>query len=310
VRDHDSEPALLEAIVRSATDYAIITLGPDNRITSWNPGAEVLLGWKVDEIIGRGGELIFTPEDRANDVPAEEMRTAEAKGRAEDERWHTRKDGTRFWGSGVMVPLKGEPGFLKIMRDRTPERQAQMALSRSERRFRTLAANIPQLVWRSAALGQRTWPSPQWVAFTGLSEEASAGLGWLSSIHPDDRERTIDAWYEAERIGQFSIENRVRRAADAEYRWFYSRATRSVTRRPARRNGSARTPMCMNCVGPWNASRFSSASFTIEPRTCWPLWEPLPGRPYVAAIRWPSSKKNTGKGCRRWTGSRPSIAFR
>jgi PAS domain S-box-containing protein len=285
VRDHDSEPALLEAIVRSATDYAIITLGPDNRITSWNPGAEVLLGWKVDEIIGRGGELIFTPEDRANDVPAEEMRTAEAKGRAEDERWHTRKDGTRFWGSGVMVPLKGEPGFLKIMRDRTPERQAQMALSRSERRFRTLAANIPQLVWRSAALGQRTWPSPQWVAFTGLSEEASAGLGWLSSIHPDDRERTIDAWYEAERIGQFSIENRVRRAADAEYRWFYSRATRSVTRRPARRNGSARTPMCMNCVGPWNASRFSSASFTIEPRTCWPLWEPSPGRPYVAAKR-------------------------
>ena len=62
--EYASDLALLEAIVRSATDYAIITVDPDNKIMSWNPGAEVLLGWKAVEIIGQSGATIFTPEDR------------------------------------------------------------------------------------------------------------------------------------------------------------------------------------------------------------------------------------------------------
>jgi two-component sensor histidine kinase len=58
-------------------------------------------------------------------VPEAEMTTAAAEGRAGNERWHRRKDGTRFWGSGVLVPLRGdhERGFLKVMRDRTARRE-------------------------------------------------------------------------------------------------------------------------------------------------------------------------------------------
>jgi PAS domain S-box-containing protein len=224
--NYSPPPALLDAITRSATDYAIITLDASRRVTSWNSGASVLLGWAPTEVVGQSGDLIFTPEDRARDAPGFETSQAQKEGRAEDERWHLRKDGSRFWGSGVMVPLKGEDGYLKIMRDRTKERQAQLAVQQSEQRFRTLAEHIPQLVWRSARLGNRTWPSPQWIEYTGQSAQESIGLGWLNAVHPQDRELTLDAWHEAERTGHLNVEHRTLRAADGEYRWFQTRATR------------------------------------------------------------------------------------
>jgi PAS domain S-box-containing protein len=131
---HRAELALLEGIIRSATDYAIISLDAQIAITTWSPGAEALLGWRADEIIGQSGRLFFTPEDREHGVPEQEMAQALEKGRAEDERWHVRKDGSRFWGSGLMVPMKAgaPPGFVKIMRDRTSERAVELALRRSE----------------------------------------------------------------------------------------------------------------------------------------------------------------------------------
>src|SRR3954451_3071072 len=128
-------------------------------------------------MIGQSATMFFTHEDLERNGPEQEVETARTKGRAEDERWHMRKDGSRFWASGVLVPLKegAPPGFVKIIRDRTKERQSALALRQSERRFRTLVENIPQLVWRSGSLGHRTWGSPQWEIFTGLSLEKSVG---------------------------------------------------------------------------------------------------------------------------------------
>jgi PAS domain S-box-containing protein len=113
------------AILESARDYAILTVDSGGRVTSWNAGAAHLLGWSEGEAQGMDSRLTFTPEDRARAAPEAEMAQAAAEGRAEDERWHLRKDGTRFWGSGLLVPLDGsaEPGFLKIMRDRTERRE-------------------------------------------------------------------------------------------------------------------------------------------------------------------------------------------
>lgn len=118
-------------------------------------------------MLGRGGEVIFIAEDRAAGAVEAELTKALAHGRAENERWHARKDGSRFWGSGLMMPLKGGLGFLKIMRDRTDRRALEHAFRESVDRFRTLAEHIPQLVFRSASLGERTYGSPQWVSFTG-----------------------------------------------------------------------------------------------------------------------------------------------
>ena len=213
------------AIVESAVDYAIITLDLSGRVTGWNRGAQAVLGWDEAEVVGQQGDLIFTSEDRAANMPEVEMKKALSEGRAADERWHVRRDGTLFWASGQLTPLYDGSlhGFLKILRDHTEQRRAAERLRASEERFRTLAEGIPQLVWRSRSNGERTWGSPQWVAYSGLSEEDSLGLGWLDAVHSDDREGTLAAWAEAERSGSFSADYRVRRAKDGVYRWFQGR---------------------------------------------------------------------------------------
>ncbi len=116
-------------IVESARDYAIFTTDLDGRVTSWNSGAARILGFREEEILGRPAELIFTPEDRARGLPAAEMRDALAGGGAEDDRWHLRADGSRFWAAGALMPLRGTGGevrgFLKILRDRTDLQRAE-----------------------------------------------------------------------------------------------------------------------------------------------------------------------------------------
>ena len=106
-------------MLESASDYAIFTIDPDGLVTSWNVGAANLLGWDEAEALGMDSRLTFTPEDHEQGAPEHEIARARAEGRAEDERWHTRKDGSRFWGSGLLLPLRGAAagGFLKVMRE-------------------------------------------------------------------------------------------------------------------------------------------------------------------------------------------------
>ncbi|HWQ34304.1 MAG TPA: ATP-binding protein [Blastocatellia bacterium] len=119
----------LRMVVESARDFAIFTMDLDRRVTIWNAGAQHVLGFEESEIIGESGDVIFTPEDRAQRVPESELSRMLSEGRAEDERWHQRRDGSRFWASGVMMPLYDEAGqlrgLLKILRDRTEQRLAE-----------------------------------------------------------------------------------------------------------------------------------------------------------------------------------------
>ena len=123
-----SSEARYRLAVESATDYAIFTTDLAGRITGWNTGAQNLLGWSDDEIVGLPANVVFTPEDDRHAVPEEEMRLAVKEGRADDNRWHMRKDGARFWANGLMMPMRDDDGslagFLKILRDRTDARRA------------------------------------------------------------------------------------------------------------------------------------------------------------------------------------------
>lgn len=139
------DAARLKVILDSATDYAIITLDAAGRITGWNVGAQNVLGWREAEVLGRESALIFVPEDRAREAPEAELVKATAEGRAMDERWHVRRDGSRFWGSGLMVPLRDGRGFLKVLRDRTDHRAA-------EERQRLLLAELSHRVKNILAL--------------------------------------------------------------------------------------------------------------------------------------------------------------
>jgi PAS domain S-box-containing protein len=116
-------------IVHSAIDFGIITFDLDGRVTSWSVGAEEILGWSEAEIIGRPAAVFFVEEDRAAGIPETEMRAARERGRGADERWHERRDGSRFWASGEMMPLLDNEdvqiGYVKILRDRTVEHEAE-----------------------------------------------------------------------------------------------------------------------------------------------------------------------------------------
>jgi two-component system CheB/CheR fusion protein len=121
----------LRLLIDSAVDYAIFTTTDEGVIDSWNTGAERMFGYRASEIIGRHCEILFTPEDQANLVPKLELEEARARRRAADERWHMRKDGSRFFVSGVTTRLGEGPGlgFAKIARDLTSRRRAELALN-------------------------------------------------------------------------------------------------------------------------------------------------------------------------------------
>jgi PAS domain S-box-containing protein len=112
-----------------------------------------------------------------------------------------------------------------IAQDLTDRRIAERKLAESERRMRTLATGIPQLVFRADAAGRRTWNSPQWIEFTGLSFEESLDRGWLDAVHPDDRAGTVASLEEAVDRSDYYHEYRIRHAASGDYRWHQTRAT-------------------------------------------------------------------------------------
>jgi len=124
----------LRTILESALEHAIIAMDVDRTILSWNVGAEGIFGYTRDEVVGKSCDLIFTEEDRAAARPQEEATKALRVGRAADNRWHERKDGSRFWAQGVMLPMKASAdgpvtGLLKILSDETEAKRSREALA-------------------------------------------------------------------------------------------------------------------------------------------------------------------------------------
>ncbi len=138
------EGELFRLLVENVLDYAIFIVDAGGIVRSWSCGAARLLGYEEAEIVGRSADIFFTPEDLRDDAPGREMREALATGRGVDDRWHVRKDGSRFWASGVMTALKDDGaeyrGFAKIMRDRTDWWHAEEARQEGESRKAAILA--------------------------------------------------------------------------------------------------------------------------------------------------------------------------
>jgi PAS domain S-box-containing protein len=120
---------LMRLLIESAKDYAIFTCDTERNVNSWNKGAEAMMGYSEQEIIGQSADIIFTPEDRAKNAPAMEAAKARDEGVAANERFHLRKNESRFYGSGTVRPLLDDNGdfigFVKIMRDLTDSKMLE-----------------------------------------------------------------------------------------------------------------------------------------------------------------------------------------
>jgi PAS domain S-box-containing protein len=126
-------------LVQSVTDYAIYMLDPEGAVASWNAGAERFKGYTANEIIGAHFSRFYSEADRAAGIPERALQTARDDGRFEAEGWRYRKDGTRFWASVVIDPVRDDSGALigyaKITRDLSERREAQLALEQAQQAF-------------------------------------------------------------------------------------------------------------------------------------------------------------------------------
>jgi len=121
-------------IIDSLHDYSIFTLNKDFTINSWSYGSVQIFGYETQEVIGEPFDIIFTDEDKKEGVPKREIDTAIKEGRAVDNRWHIRKDGSTFYAYGLVFPLTGIDGkllgFVKILRDLTDRRTTEEAIKK------------------------------------------------------------------------------------------------------------------------------------------------------------------------------------
>ncbi len=127
--EHDTaqRDRFLRLLAQQSREHAIILLDVDARMIWWNPGAEYIFGFSSSEMMGRSLADLFIPEDVEKGIPDQEMELAVNFGRAEDDRWQVRRDGSRFWATGILLALRDENdkllGFAKILRNRTDLRE-------------------------------------------------------------------------------------------------------------------------------------------------------------------------------------------
>jgi len=121
--------AHLDLMLRSAVEFAIMSMDVDGRIVSWSQGAERIFGYNAAEAIGQRYEMVYVPEDREAGAPGHELHKSAVENRAPDERFHMRKNGERFYASGVTAAMRDDTGtllgFVKIARDMSAQKRAE-----------------------------------------------------------------------------------------------------------------------------------------------------------------------------------------
>jgi two-component system CheB/CheR fusion protein len=126
---------MLRLMMQAAPEIAVILFDLDERITFWSTGATRVFGYEPHQALGETAARLFVPEDVERGAHQQEFAVARLEGVAQDDRWHLRADGSRFWGSGFLVRIldaAGQPiGFGKVLRNRTDVRE-QLDLLRSQ----------------------------------------------------------------------------------------------------------------------------------------------------------------------------------
>lgn len=207
--------ARFTSLVKNVRDHSIFTLDTEGRITSWNVAAEHILGYSEEEALGRHFAFIFTVEDCAAGVPESELKAAREQGRAEDERWHLRKGGERFWALGIVSALHDAggrlTGFSKILRDMTAWKEAEQALRSSEQRLRRMLEvdGVGVLIFDPAGTLVDSNEAFLRMSGYGRQEVATHALTWRAMTpaeHLAESERQMRLLAETGRIGPYEKE--------------------------------------------------------------------------------------------------------
>jgi len=147
-RAHDAaaDAEVFRLIVDSVKDYAIFMLDPHGRVATWNVGAEKIMGYRAEEIVGKNFATFYPPDDVKAGKTELELVVAQREGRFEDLGWRVRKDGTRFFANTVLSAVRDRSGallgFSKVTRDLTEQRKADEQRRAMEERFRLIVESV------------------------------------------------------------------------------------------------------------------------------------------------------------------------
>ncbi|HYV48016.1 MAG TPA: PAS domain S-box protein [Myxococcaceae bacterium] len=139
-------PPGVQLLIDSIRDYAIFMLDTQGRVRSWGAGARNVLGYAAEEITGKHFTAFYRPEDARGGRWERELELAQVQGHFEEEGWRVRKDGSHFWASVTLTPVRDEAGalvgFAKVTRDLTERKLTQEALRQEQERFKLLVASV------------------------------------------------------------------------------------------------------------------------------------------------------------------------
>ncbi|HKO80903.1 MAG TPA: PAS domain S-box protein [Chitinophagaceae bacterium] len=224
-KDAEKSVAWLAALIHSSED-AIISKTLNGIVTSWNPAAERMFGYRAEEMIGQPITRLIPP-DRLN----EETHIIERISRGElVEHFNT----VRLTSNNEMIdisltisPIRNSKGDIigasKIARDITRNKQAEEKLRQSEKYLNELANAMSQLVWISRPDGKVVYFNDRILEYEGMEKPADGAWNWVRLIHPDDLTSTVQDWNTAIANGSvFAMEHRLQ-MKDTTYRWHLSR---------------------------------------------------------------------------------------
>ncbi len=209
-----------QQLVESLEDYAIFTTDIKGNISSWNSGAKKIFGYTERDIIGKNSSILLVKDDIKNDVTTKELHTAFKKGKSTSERFHVRKDKTKFWGTSLVFPLydtdKLVRGFTKVTRDLTDRKKARD----QEKKFRSVIENSTDGIRLIDKKGQITYASPSTKRILGYSMKEYVHQNIIDLIHEDDKKIYIDTMKKILKKPGTSVHLTYRiKHKDGTYRW-------------------------------------------------------------------------------------------
>jgi PAS domain S-box-containing protein len=224
-KEADAIRARLAAVVESSDD-AIISIGLDTVVMTWNKGAERMFGYKAQEMVGHSVSILIPPE--SNDEEPEILKRIIAGERIDHyETIRARKDGSRVDVSLTVSPIFDVGGAIvgvsKILRDISESKRRQELQRRNEEDLRAMADSIPHLAWMADADGNIFWYNQRWYDYTGTTFEQMQGWGWTTVHDPAVLPQVTERWKQSLQAGfPFEMEFPIR-GADGVFRWFLTR---------------------------------------------------------------------------------------
>ncbi|MEJ8801190.1 PAS domain-containing protein [Pontibacter sp. H249] len=181
-----------------------------------------------EEMKARGWGKFIHPDDAEETTRLWNISVSTGEEFVVENRWKG-KNGKYKWFLARALPMRDSEGQIIMWvgshTDIEEQKQMMAAIESSKERFKMLADSIPHIVWSGKPDGYVDYFNQQWYDYTKMTEEETLGLGWGPSLHPDDRQPTVDDWLYSMRTGQmYERELRLRDVYTENYRWFLARA--------------------------------------------------------------------------------------